>query len=485
MKTIKSFEESPQGTYGDILSARRDPSGIRVGLLLFGYFEYWRMFPELRMQVENNLKVVADRLSARYEIVSTDLIDTLDSADISGKILKDSEIDALVIVMGTYLPDFITMHTINYVRDIPILIFSAQESGNIDKNSTYAKRLCNSGMLGVAQLTATFRKTNRKYKVVVGNINDDGAYEKIDKFLSSIQAIKDIKEANIGVIGNVFRGMYDLELSKTFLKGTFDVNVIYIQNTHLFNSWELTTEKDAQEVAERLISKFEMRSVTKQDVIRACRLYLAMRRLIDDLRLDSLCFLDQHYIQKLFGTTARIGASLLLEELSVPVSCEGDIGGLVLTMLMQSLSKRNPVQCEWGEYDEATDSCLLIGHGVADSKIAVSDKDVKLTRTPESWGTSTGLNYEFRIKPGVCTVSSLLELPAKYTMLVSKAESIPAPAMDINEVYALVRFNMPIKQYLEKVFEYGISHHCYLIDADIVDSLKTISELLNIEVFSL
>lgn len=374
------------------------------------------------------------------------------------------------------------MHAINYVRNVPVIVFSIQERNSINPAEQYQESLRNSSAMGVAQLTATFRKVGRKCRVVVGCLRDEEAYARIGKYLRAIQAVNSIRESNIGVIGNGFRGAYDLALNTTFLKGTFDVNVIHMQTTHLFDAWEQTTEAEALDLADRLMARFAVRSVTRADVVRASHLALAMRKLVERFRLDALCFVDQHYIQKLFRTTARIGASLLLEEQGVPVCCEGDIGGIVMTMLMQSISGTNPVQVEWGEHDEPLNALMLRGHGVGDPAMAVSDQKVTLTRTPEDWGMDgVGLNYEFIVKPGQFTLGHFLEVPSGYSMLISRVRCLEYPTMQYDEIHAMAQVGLPVREYMERIFEYGVAHHCILGQGDMVDELQAVAGLLGLE----
>lgn len=483
MQLLKSFEESSKDVYGDLLSQRRQRRRISVGLLLFGYFEYWRMFPDsLKHQVESDLSRIEERLRKKYDVISTDMVDTLDAADISGKILRESQVDAVIVVMGTYVPDYITMHALNYVRDAPVLVFSAQHTDCVSDNTTYVDIARDSCMTGTAQLTATFRKIGRKYMTVVGSVNDERAYCKIDSFLKAMQAIQDVKEANIGVLGNVFRGMYDIELSKTFLKGVFDVNVIYIQETHLVEEWEEITQKDTEALAEVLLKRFKSRSVSREDILRACRLALAIEKLVDKYRLDALCMLDQHYLQRLFRTTSRIGASLLLEKHNIPVCLEGDLGSLVVAMMLQSLTGKNPMQGGWCGYDEDLNTCLIGGHGVADPQMAGSDDKVILTPTPEAWGLDgRGLNYEFIVKPGVCTVSSLLETSTGYSIMISGGQSIEHKPLNNDELCSFLKVDRPVKQYLEQLFQYGVTQHCMLCHGDVRTELELVADYLGLD----
>lgn len=486
MSNIKSFEEANGTTFGDILTNKKVNKKIKIGLFTGGYFEYWRMYPDtLQKNVESDMERVRNNFKNRFEnVICSEMVDTLDAADKAGKLFKEEDIDVLVIAYGTYLPDFMTMHVINQLKKVPVIFLSVQNTERIDTKSDYEHSLRNSSTIGIAQITGTMRKLGRSYKVVVGSIDDERAYEKIGVYIKAIQAVSDLKESNIGVIGNVFRGMYDLELSKTFLKSAFDVNVIYIQSGHLLAEWEKVEESEVKKVADTLLKRFKKRDVTENDVMRAIKLAIAMQRLAERFRLNAMCFLDQHFVQKQTLTTARIGASLLMENTDMTVACEGDLGGLVTMMLMKSISGEHALMAEWGEYDAQINSCLLMGHGIGVPSLAKSDADITLTRTPEEWGfEGGGLNYELIVKPGKATVAHTIETTEGYKMIVSPVESVDMPPLPYNELHAMVKVKTPIKDYLEKVFESGVTHHCIVGSGDMSRELMAVAELLELKTF--
>ena len=486
MSNIKSFEEANGNSFGDILSNKKENKKIKIGLFTGGYFEYWRMYPEtLEKNVKSDMERVKENFKKRFDnVICSDMVDTLDAAEEAGKLFKKEEIDILVIAYGTYLPDFMTMHVINQLKDVPVVFFSVQNTERIDVNSNYEHSLRNSSTIGIAQITGTMRKLGRSYKVVVGSIDDERAYKKIGVYVKAKQAISDIKEANIGVIGNVFRGMYDLELSKTFLKSAFDVNVIYIQSGHLLAEWEKVEESEVKEVAEKLLKRFKKRDVTENDVLRAIKLAIAMQRLAERFRLNAMCFLDQHFLQKQTLTTARIGASLIMENTDMTVACEGDLGGLVTMMLMKSISGEGALMGEWGEYDAELNSCLIMGHGIGVPSLAKSDDEITLTRTPEEWGfEGGGLNYELIVKPGDVTAAHVIETTTGYKMVISPAKSVDMKALPYNELHAMIQVKTPIKDYLEKVFDSGVTHHCIVGVTNMAEELLMVSEFLGLETF--
>lgn len=481
---IKSFEEGA-GQSGDILTGGKQKSPLKVGVLTCGYFEYWRMYPTLKEKVEGDLKVVTDRIKKAYpSAIFTGMVDTLDTAAEAGKMLKKEDVDVVLLVYGTYTADFITLTALDYVSEKPLVIFSEQPHANVDKNGDYEGSLRNSAVIGIAQITGTLRKMKRDYKIIVGHIFDERAYKCIDEFLGGAKAVKDLRESNIGIIGHVFRGMYDIELSKTFFKSTFGANIIQIQSSHLLDVWQEVTDSEAEEETKKILARFKTKNVTRVDVFRAMKLAIAMERLAKKFSLDAMCFLDQHFVQRQVLTSARMGASLLMERTGMSVNCEGDLGGLVTMMLMRSITDRPALMGEWGEYDTDENAIFVIGHGIGTPDMAESDDEIYLTRTPEEWGfEGAGCNYELILKPGVCTIAHIMEGPEGYRLLVSKGESIKFPRLAFDELHAVVKVEKPVNEYLEQVFDFGVSHHCIVTLGDAVEELKRVAKILNMKVF--
>lgn len=480
-KIIKSFEEGAEIS-GDLLTGGKKKEKVKVGVLTCGYFEYWRMYPELRQQTQDDLDQVVAHIKEKYSnVVLSGMVDTLDAAVKVGESFRKENVDMVLLVCGTYITDFISMTAIDYVADKPLVIYSVQGHKNIDRKGDYQSSLRNSGIIGSSQLTGTLRKLKRDYLTIVGSIDDERAYNKMLSIIKAVQVVKDLKEANVGVIGHVFRGMYDIAVSTTFLKSTFGVNIIQIQSEHLIEIWQEVSEKEINAEANKLTNRFKVKNITQSDILRAVKLAIAMRKLAEKFNLNAMCFLDQHFIQRQVKTSARIGASLLMENTDMSVNCEGDLGGLITMMMMKSISGKSALMAEWGEYDEDLNACFFIGHGLGTPDMAKSDDEVCLARTPEEWGfDGAGMNYELMLKPSKVTMAHLLEAPEGYRMILSRGETVDIPKMNYDELQALVKVKAPIKEYLERIFDFGVSHHCIVGIGDMTEELKYVIKYLKL-----
>ena len=483
---ITSFDAGEVGIFGDVLT--REPTRRRpqIGFLALGYFEYWRMYPELEHQVRADLQAASERLAQALpecDLVFPVMVDTLDRAEEAGELFRQAQVAAIVVMAGTYLPDFITMHAINKCASRPmIILFNSQTGNDVNPADDYVATMRNSALIAITQLSGSFRKMKLDYDTVVSEASDLRAYQEIASLLRAGNAVKALRASTYGLIGHVFRGMYDLEFDRSKVKGFLGPEVMTIQAEHLLELWRETSEKDCEQDAEALEKRFKSKNIKSSDVLASLRLGLAMRRLYKKFNLDGLCFLGQHYIEKVCAAPARMGASKLMEEDGFMVSCEGDIGGLVMMDLLYKFTGNQPFQAEWGQFDLANNALFLLGHGIGAPQLAKNDDEVLLTGSPEEWGfEGSGLNYELILKPGEVTMGHFLNLGDSYQMLISRGESIAYPRLPCNELHAMIRVKSEVRQYLKELINVGCAHHVVLAAGDAWRELQKTAELMRIK----
>jgi L-arabinose isomerase len=224
-----------------------------------------------------------------------------------------------------------------------------------------------------------------------------------------------------------------------------------------------------------------VRQVKTEAIERSVRLGLAMEGLAHQYKLDSLCFLGQHYIEKMTGAPARIGASMMLGK-GLMVACEGDVGGLVMMQIMHQLTCAIPVQMEWGQFDAKNNALFLLGHGIGAPSLAASDACITLTRAPEEWGfEGSGVNWELIAKPGIVTLGHFIAAAQGWRMLISKANAIDFPTLPCDEIHAMVQVKSPVKTYLKQLLELGVTHHVVMVHGDCCETLARVAKQMNVE----
>jgi L-arabinose isomerase len=485
---ITSFDAAECGAFGDVLSESTAAGVLKVGLLGLGYFEYWRMYPQLQEIVRKDLDKVFKRLVKSLDMVKIiypGMVDTLDRAETAGAEFASAGVEIIIVFEGTYIPDFITLHALNRAGSNPkVILVNTQTGCDVCSSDNYMATMRNSALIGVSQLTGSFRKMKREYEVVSGEISDPEIYHEIRKIVQAYSALRRLKKCTYGLIGHVFRGMYDLEFDTAKVKGFLGPEVMTIQAEHLIELWNKVGKAELDNVSEKLFKRFRSKKIDIEDVKRSCRIGLAMEKLKAKFNLDGLCFLGQHYIEKMTGAPARIGASMMLERNRTMVACEGDIAGLVMMQLMYEFTGNIPFQAEWGQFDRKNNALFLLGHGIGAPEMAGGDNMVTLSCSPEEWGfKGSGLNYEMIMKPGPVTMGHFLNVGESWRMLISEGEAIKFPCLPCDEIHAMVKVETPVEDYIRQVLKKGAAHHLIVVHGQVAGELEKAADMMQIEKF--
>jgi L-arabinose isomerase len=486
---VQSFEVAEGESFGDLVSADRLRSRrpIKIGLLAGGFFEYWRMYPEnLKNVVKSDAEVVHRRLAQNHDVVYPGLVDTMDSADDAGRRFRDEQIDLLILTERTYVPDTYIHQVLSHIPGVPLLLYVSQTHDKIDVTENYEATLRDSGMMSIVQLVAGFRKMGiyDNLEVVVGSIYDDDAYRQIEQYIGVVTIYKQLRTMTVGVVGHVFRGMFDFEYDKTMVKGALGPEVIYVQINHLLDLWKKTAETDpaVQMLIDKVHKNYVVDGVGAGDLVAAARVAVAMKRLVERFRLDGLVLLGQHLVEAQTKATSFLGMAELHADGVVLGATEGDVIGLVMMKVLRSFTGLTPFFGEWAEFDVQRNVMMLLGHGFADPTQTPNNVRPRITPAPEQWGLEgTGLSFEMTFAPGPVTLTHCIRDHKGWRMLISGGEIADLPTMPIRDCSLLVKLERPIKEYVELLVKRGFAHHAIAVRGDVRKQLGQLADLMGME----
>ncbi len=482
---VKSFEIAGDEEVGDIVSKDRKKARgkLKVGVLPLSWFEWWPMYPEsgLRESIladsDRFVERMQEKFGDKYDLViPKEHIDTLNKAYDVGEYFKSEGIDAIIIDEATYITDFIPIQAIDALPDIPVILFVTQASDNLWDTMCNTDVIRYEGLVGNTQLAGAFKKMGRKYRAVVGSLEDEEAFAEIGRHLKALQLISDLKCMDIGFVGHTFRGMYDIEVDKTKIKGVFGPNVLYLDVTHLIDIWKALSEDEisiyVEQIKRELPYKFE--GIDEEDVRKSVSLGLAVRKLIEKFGIDGLTLLGQHHVEVATRASADL-SFYCAENDGCMTSHEGDLANLVMKYILNHISGDLPVFLEWSAFDIATDTLLLTHHGVVDPKVHAADQaKCRVTPSPEKWDfTGHGMSVEYMSKPGKVTLACLIDAKDGWKLLLSGGECLELPqAPSFAPQFRFKHESLPVKSYLKKIIEEGVAHHVCLVYGDYREDLR-------------
>ena len=494
-KLIQSFETSADDTFGDIVSLEHKTSlrKLRVGVLPLAWFEWWPMFPEsgMREAILNDCDEFCRRMQEKfgqsYELVFPRThVDTLDDAFEVGTYFKDMGVDVVILDESTYCTDFIPIQAMDALPEVPLILFVTQASDNLWDTMKNTDIIRYEGLVGMTQLAGAFTKMGRKYRAVVGSLEDDEAFTELSRHLQAIDLIRRLKHMDMGFVGHTFRGMYDIEVDKTKIKGVFGPNVLYLDVNHLLDIWNDLTQEEITAFVAELKNKlpYAMEGVEEEDVRKSASLGLAVQKMIRRFHIDGLTLLGQHHVEVATKASADL-SFFCAEDIGCMTTHEGDLANLVMKYILHEISGQPPVFLEWSAFDVASDTLLLTHHGVVDPKLhAASQSRCRITPSPEKWDfTGNGFSVEYCGKPGQVTLSCLLDGKDGWKLLISRGscvEMTPAPCYAPQFHFRHEAYS--VKEYIRRIMEEGVAHHVCLAYGDHREVLKLYADYAGLTV---
>ncbi|MHC4083722.1 MAG: hypothetical protein ACYSWZ_00495 [Planctomycetota bacterium] len=485
---IESFEVTKGEKSGDLLSERWSDQDLKIGLLACGYFEYWRMYKGLRQQVEGDMKKIAESLSQKHNIVYPGLVETLDTADAAGRKFKEEQINLLIISEGTYCPDYFVHQTLLHLSsDVPLILFASQPHVQLDYTVGYDQSLRNSGPMALVQLTGGFRKMGKfqKYEVVVGAIEDEEAYEEIDRIIQVHTTIENLKHMTIGTIGHVFRGMYDFNFDKTAIHGKLGPHVMDVHIEHLGDILDELEDNDVRitNLCRKVRSEYHVVGLQDDDIFRAARLGIALQEFIRRYKLHGLVLLGQHYIEVKANASCYLGLSEILSTDQAVAVTEGDVLGCIMSRVLKDFTSHTAFFGEWEEIDQSLNAVMLLAHGFIDPRECREDRPVQVNPACEDWGfEGNSVGFQATYPPGPVTMTHIIQDAKGWRLLISEGELLDTPPLKINESSLIVRVEKPIKEYFKELMRYGFSHHSIAAPGLVGEQLECFARQLDLEI---
>jgi L-arabinose isomerase len=338
------------------------------------------------------------------------------------------------------------------------------------------------GLVGISQLVGAFKKMGRHYRVIAGAGDDAEAYDRIGTHLHVLDVKKRLTRVDIGLLGHTFRGMYDIEIDKTKLKGAIGPNVFYLDVGLLLNHWQRITDQQVADYQEELDRDLPIPKhvVTQEDMRKSLRLGMALRELVLRFNLEGVSVLGQHHVEMATRASADF-TPYPVEKIGCMHTFEGDLGNLVMKVILQRLSGSLPVFLEWTAFDEPSNTLLLTHHGVVDPACFADLSRCRWTPAPEKWDfTGNGLSVEYAAKPGRVTLGSLIDDSGGWKILISEGECAEMACRPAWAPQFYFRPQMRVTTYIERFLEEGVAHHIILAYGDHREQLELLADYLGV-----
>lgn len=446
----------------------------RIGIIGMGHFIYWPQFDGLKEELMQKQKDFAGFFSPESTIVDIGFADDADSAFVALKKAQAEDIDALFIVMSTYITSAVVFPFAKYL-DIPQILVGIQPLDRLDYGKcTTHMQLVNDDICSMPEFAGVYERLGAKkpFFLVEASGNRERIQKRVSELERAIHALAAFKYAKFGYLGHTYDGMYDMHTDPNAFAKTFGAHVKMLEMCELAEYVTSASESDIKAKIEEIKSKFDIKDpsndpitdyVQDADLEWAARNAVGLDKLIEVNGLTALAYFYKGENNNLYEQIAAnliIGNSLLTSR-GIPLAGEADLKTAAAMLIMNKIGGGGSF-AELHPFD-VCDDIVLIGHD-GPHNINISDSKPILRKLKKFHGKSgAGVSVEFKLKTGdISLLSCSVKADGNLKLISAVGESIPGDIPQTGNTNTKCHFSVSATEFVERWCEAGPTHHLAL-----------------------
>ena len=467
-----------------LVPARRPEKSIKVGLVAGGLGTYWPQFPKLLPQLQESARFVSARISKMdVELVDVGFISDPQEGAAAAEKLRAAGCDMIIMYLTTYMTSSMFI-PIAQRANAPVLLINLQPSEQMDHaNFDTGAWLAYCGACPLPEMANAFERAGVPFRSVSGYLAEERAWVKIHSWIQAAKVRSILRNSRHGIMGHVYPGMLDVSTDMTMVTTHFGGHMEVLEFDDLRVRAEKVTEKEIDKVLDEARSIFEIdKTVVEEDFRWAGRVAVGLRQLVDDFDINSLAYyhrgLDGEIHERL-GAGMILGCSLLTAE-GVPAVGEYELRTSIGMLMLDRMGAG-------GSFTEF--QALNFNNGVVEmghdgpAHLAISNGKPILRGLGVFHGKrGYGVSVEFDVTHGPVTVFGVTQRKnGTYQFVASEGKVVEGPRLRIGNTTSLVDFGVNPGQWCDVWSATGVPHHWALGIGHRVSELRSIAELLDIE----
>lgn len=458
-----------------------------VPLHRYPFDEKWAVELKNRFieSIEKNFSNYVDLVYPTETDTKMGLVTDDDDAEKVVKMFREKSVDGIVLITLTFGDELAGAYVAERFREKPIMIFATKEPPVLPGGFRRSDSFC--GTLSLA--SALYR---RKIPSLFGGIvfpEDKEFVEKMEKFLRTVNIIKNFVGARIGAIGPRPERFETVTYNEAKMAEKYKQRVVQVELLEVIEETGKLKDDDPEvvETLNDMAKKANLSELPEQFrekiLLKLAKLEVILRRKIKEKGLNALAFRCWTEIQKYYGISPCYVLGRLTDS-GVLSACEVDIYG-ALTMMMQyaaTLGKNPPFFVDWTIRHPEKPNVFLAWHcGNMPPSLCAGNCKLKYhsimyrdVGEENSYGTLEG-----KIKPGIVTISRLVEYDGEFKLFITRGRMLEEEG-PFRGSWVWVEVDDLDKVY-RTLIEEGFVHHASIIHGDYVEVLANAAKLLGIK----
>lgn len=366
-----------------------------------------------------------DRAMERLEVAGLELVKTAPvSDDPAGEHaaravseLSAGDFDSLIICVAGWIPSWAVFSVIEAFRNKPMVLLGLTGRQEGDRFVTTADQA------GTTALRKPMKDLGCRFKYVVNRYGAELPVDEIVSYCRAATAAACLRNTKICMSGYRDMKLYNTLYDAVSLKRKIGTEIEHLDLLELKQLMDAADSGQVKTVIEKMKAAWVFRSEPGSAVLEdSVRLYLAIRRTVEERGCDAFSYQDVDGIKKLLGFAPAGAMTLLHDEVDIATVPENDSLGAVTQLIVRALTGQVGAYLEFYEFME--DSALMGVPDYVPSEIV--DGSVEIL--PAEFGElGEGLLNVSKLKTGRATICRLASEEGEYVLHAASGEAMAPP----------------------------------------------------------
>lgn len=435
-------------------------------------------------------KSLADIAGGAGRITYLGLVDSEAGGAAAGERLAGLDADALLLAPTMATPANYLWNVAKARKDIPVVIWSAHETGSVAPDYDMVELCRHSQNVGTLMVGNMLSRAGRPFTVVAGEREDTQVQAELVDTLRVAALAGRLRKARIGRLGRPLEGYANVDADEDALKAATGIEIVDVEldewNAELSATGEAATAATLAEVASRAALDESDGSEGKAALNAAGRMAAALTTIAE--RRGFLA--GALNCRGAYGVTSTVSPSLgclavtHAAGLGIPFSCTGDVITAIAMAIGSELGGAT-LYCELDAIDTGKDAFLCANTGEGDYGWSQTAADCRVFASRSDSGRhAPGCSVRQVLRPGPATMIGFTpraEARNGFALIAMEGEVLERPDVALSVSSAWFRADTrPMRQAFARWAEAGATHHASLTPGRQADRLALLARFMGI-----
>jgi L-fucose isomerase-like protein len=444
-----------------------NPEPTRLGLVCLARLTFEA---DLAAQWYQQAQATLRTLDGVQLVAVSKLVIEPDDADAAIAELRAANVDALVVLSGTFALGGLAMRLAQAFADTPLLLWAwpepQEQTGKLRLNS----------LVGATVNASNLYKLGHRPFTLYAATDDLRTAATITRLARTAGILRDLRRLRVALIGGHAPGFDNLAVDKLALRRALGVEVVEVGLQTIITRARNVAADRVQAARSDLLKPFddtaEVNDV-KGDLFAA--LVLALREFAAEGKFDAMTLKCWGDLVEAYGI-AGCGAVSHLNDMGLFTGCEGDVMGTLTMLIARRLTGVHPFLTDFVSVDPVSNTGVLWHGGCAPISLANPAHPKHLF---SHFAGGKGLTAGFALKPGRVTILRLGDDGRNLRMLATTGQALETE-MDVRGTLARVAFDSNVAAFLDEMLSHGWEHHLIMAYGEIAPELELLGRMLHV-----